>query len=255
MPALLAALCFPALAQANQTVKLKASLVPERLGHGTTVGFGFEVSAADGRVPSPLTSVELDYPGNLGFAISGLGLAICEAATLEALGPDGCPANSRMGFGSAMAEIAVGPLIIRELTSVSIVRGPTQEGHLALLFYANGEEPVSAGIVFPGLLVPSAPPFGGAVSIEVPLIPGLPGAPDIAVVRLSSTLGPEHLTYYRQVGGKTVAYNPAGVLLPKRCPAGGFRFAGLFSFLDGTTATANTVVPCPPRARAKPPRG
>lgn len=252
---MLVSLSLAGAAQGAQSVKLAATLTPERLGHGTTVGFDFRIAAPRDKVPPPLTGVELSYPGNLGFALSGLGLATCEPATLEALGSEGCPANSRMGFGTALAEIPVGPDIIREPAEVAIVRAPTKEGRLALLFYADGEAPVSAQIVFPGLLVPAPSPFGGAISIDVPLVPSLPEAPDVAVVRLSSTLGPEHLTYYKRVHGRKIAYNPRGVLLPKVCPHGGFRFAGIFRFLDGSTAAAATSVACPTRRQPAGRRG
>jgi hypothetical protein len=150
-----------------------------------------------------------------------------------------------MGFGSAMAQIAVQEGTVYEETQVTIVRGPTREGHLALLFYVDGAEPVSAQIVFPGLLLPAPAPFGGAVSLDVPLVPSWPEGPYVAIVKLRSTLGPEHLTYYEHVRGRVVPYNPQGVLLPKVCPRGGFRFAGTFTFLDGSRATAKTAVPCP----------
>jgi hypothetical protein len=150
-----------------------------------------------------------------------------------------------MGAGEALAEIPVGPDIVRETANVAIMRAPTQEGRLGLLFYVEGESPVSAQIVFPGLLEPAAAPFGGAVTISIPLVPSLPDGPDVAVVRLSSTLGPRHLTYYERAGGRTVAYNPRGVLLPRVCPPGGFRFAGTFRFLDGASTAVTTTVACP----------
>jgi hypothetical protein len=249
--ALLILACSTASATgAQESVKLTTSLQPERLGHGTTVGFGFEITSASGRVPPPLVGVELRYPGNLGFALSGLGLATCQPATLATLGPSGCPANSRMGFGSALGQIAVEGLVVREPAAVEIVRGPTREGHLALLFYVDGIDPVYAQLVFPGLLVPASAPFGGAVSLDVPLVPSWPEGPDIAIVRLRSTLGPEHLTYYRHAKGRVVPYNPQGILLPKVCPRGGFVFAGSFRFADGTRAGARAVVPCPNGGRA-----
>jgi len=191
----------------------------------------------------------LRYPGNLGFALSGLGLATCQPATLEVLGPKGCPPNSRMGFGAASAQIAVEDSIVPEAAEVAIVRGPTRGGHLGLLFYLDGSEPVSAQIVLPGLLVPAGLPFGGAVSLDVPLVPSWPEGPDVAIVSLRSTLGPEHLTYYEHIKGRTIPYNPEGVLLPKVCPRGGFRFLGAFTFLDGSRASAGTAVPCPRKGR------
>jgi hypothetical protein len=218
------------------------------------VGFAFRVVITHGHVPPPLTNIELSYPGSLGVALSGLGLATCDVATLEALGPPGCPANSLMGFGKALAEIPIGPLIAHEAAQVTIVRAPTVEGRLALLS-TSGETPVSARLVFPGLLVPAVAPFGGAVQIQVPLVPSLPGAPDVAVVRLTATLGPEHITYYEHVRGKTRAYNPRGILLPRRCPSSGFRFSGRFRFVGGSATTATTTVPCARRRRGKPGSG
>jgi hypothetical protein len=243
--AVLLSACLPATAQATQSVRLQATLTPERLGQGTTLGFGFQIHGPADRVPSPLTEIDVRYPENLGIALSGLGLATCSQATLEASGPYGCPPNSVMGSGSALAELPIGPEIIRETTPITIVRAPNQEGHIALLFYATSPIPVDAQIVFPGLLLPAAPPFGGRVDINVPLVPSIAGAPDVAIVLLRSTIGPRGITYYEQVEGKTLAYQPKGLLLPNRCPRGGFPFAAEFSFQDGSHARAKTTVPCP----------
>jgi hypothetical protein len=86
--------------------------------------------------------------------------------------------------------------------------------------------------------------------MTVPLVPSLPEAADVAVVRVRSTFGPEHLTYYKRVRGRVVPYKPRGVILPDRCPRGGFPFAATFTFQDGSHASAGTAVPCP-HARAK----
>lgn len=238
------------MVHASPVVKLSATFTPNRLGYGTTVGFAFTITAPGRLVPPPLTGVELRYPRNLGFALSGLGLATCDLSTLEARGAEGCPANSHMGFGEALAEIPVGGQVVREPAEVAIVRGPTRDGHLALLFYADGKAPVIAQIVFPGLLLPSAPPFGGSIGIEVPLVPGFPEGPNVSVVQLTSRLGPQHLTYYQRVRGRKVAYSPRGVVLPRRCPSGGFRFLATFRFMDDSSAIAATSVPCPSARRS-----
>ena len=81
------------------------------------------------------------------------------------------------------------------------------------------------------------------------LIPVVAGVAAVALVRLRSTLGPEHLTYYRSIGGRMSPYTPEGILLPKLCPRGGFAFAAQLAFSDGSTARASTVVPCPRKMR------
>jgi hypothetical protein len=245
--------CIVARAAASPSVTLTATFSPERLGHGTTLGFGFKITEASGRVPPPLTELDVRYPLNAGIATSGLGIATCTAPLLEASGPEGCPADSRVGYGTALAEIPIGPEVIHENGEISVIRAPEQSGRTALLFFAKGISPVDARVVFPGLLLPAASPFGGLVQIAVPLVPSLPEAPAVSVVSAHSTIGPEHLTYYERVHGKLVAYNPEGILLPDRCPRGGFPFDAAFTFLDGTHATARTTVPCP-RPRRKPPQ-
>jgi hypothetical protein len=218
---------------------MSAAFTPERLGAATTVSFAFQI-AAGGGAPVPLSGVELAYPRNLGFATSGLGLAACSPAVLEALGPAACPANSHMGYGSALVEIPIGPELVSETVRLALFAGPSPDGYLHLLVSATGESPVIALVVLSGELFP------GHLSIVVPPIPSLPEAPYVALVEMHLTLG-GHLTYYETVRGARVAYHPAGVGLPSRCPRGGFAFAAAFGFLDGSASRARTVVPCPRR--------
>ncbi|MFI5004536.1 MAG: hypothetical protein ACHQE6_05940 [Solirubrobacterales bacterium] len=227
---------------------LNATFTPERLGQETTIGFSFRIAAPAKEVPPPLTSVEISYPVNLGFALSELGLATCSTQTLQAFGPGGCPANSFMGYGNALAEIPLGPSIVYETARVTILRTASHSGHLGLLIYVNAETPVSEQIVFPGLVLPATAPFGGRLDMSVPLIPSLPGGPDAAVVRFRSTLGPLHLRYHERVHGRLIDFKPKGIPLPNTCPHGGFRFSAKFAFQDGSHSQAKATVPCPPRS-------
>jgi hypothetical protein len=232
-------------AQAAESARLSATLTPEHLGQGTTIGFNLRILTAGGAIPSPLREVDLRYPQDLGIATSGLGLATCSAATIEIVGPQGCPSESVMGIGSAVAEIPVGPEIVHETAPVTIFRAPDQHGQIAMVIYANGATPVDAQIPLPSLLLPASAPFGGRVHINVPLVPSLPDSPDVAVVRLTTTIGPLGITYYERERGRAVAYRPRGLQLPDSCPRGGFPFAAALSFVDGTRASVRTVVPCP----------
>jgi hypothetical protein len=228
-------------------VQLHAAFNPLALGHRTTLEFGFAFAAPPGKVPQPLTGIELHYPNNLGLGLSGLGLATCDAPALEAGGPRRCSPNAVMGFGQVLTGVVFGADIVSETAPITIMRAPDKEGRLAVLFFAEGTTPIDTRIIFPGLLLPSRAPFGGVVNIGVPLVETLPGAPYVSVIKLHSTIGPKRVVYYERVGGHTLAYTPRGILLPPHCPRGGFPFAASFSFADGSRASAKTTVRCPKR--------
>ena len=232
-------------AGATQSVALGASFAPYRLGAPTTIELNLQIQAPAGQIPSALIEVEVRYPENLGFAFSGLGLAVCSASTVAAAGTSGCPADSIMGRGDALAELRFGSQVVSENASISIARAPDEAGHIALLLYASGPSPVNTQILSPAQLLPSGPPFGGRLNMELPVIPSVPGAPDVAIVSLRVTLGPQGLTYYEETEGNTLAYTPKGIPLPDTCPRGGFPFAATFSFLDGSHPVAKAIVPCP----------
>lgn len=240
--------CAPSVASASQAATLNVRFLPNHLGHGTSIEFSTRISTTDGKVPSPLSELDMRYPSVLGFAVSGLGLATCSRARLETLGATSCPANSHMGHGSVLVAIPFGPDVVREEARVTIVRAPQKEG-IALLFYAEGEMPVSADIAFTGLLSEGTTAGSEEILVSVPLVEALRGGPDVAVLGLQATLGPLGLTYLERVRGELVPYKPRGILLPNRCPRGGFPFAADFAFLDGSRTTAVTRVPCP-RSRA-----
>jgi hypothetical protein len=238
--AALCSLLAPASASSTQLTSISAGFSPLRLGSPTALSLGFDVRTPDGSLPSPLTDIDFRYPASLGIGISGLGLATCNEALLSLDGPEACPPNSIMGAGSALVQFQVSPEVSEETAEIALVAGPAQHGYLKLLISATGSYPVAARIVMSTLLVP------GELRIKVPLVAGLPEGPDVAVVRVKATIGGK-LTYYERSHGKRVAYRPQGILLPKRCPHGGFRFHASFSFLDGSHTQSQTIIRCPRR--------
>jgi len=236
-------------AHAAQTAKLEVGLSPERLGHGTTIQFAFSIAAAGGGVPSPLTRIELLYPQHFGLITSGLGVASCTERILAELGPPGCPSRSLMGQGTAIAEVPLSDGVAPERATTDIFMAPLGGEDIDIEFMVAAYSPISAELIFPGQLLPARPPYGGNLSIPVPLQESFNGGPDVSVVHVSSTIGPLGLTYYEHRHGKTVRYTPSGIVLPRRCPASGFPFSITLQFADQTSATSNTTVPCPHRAR------
>ena len=158
-----------------------------------------------------------------------------------------------MGYGSALAEFPLRSGNIYEAGPITVLRGPTRDGHFALLFFVNAAIPIWAPTTLPSLLLPAPAPFGGRININIPIIPAFPSAPDVSVVRLHATLGPQHLTYYERHHGRLEPYRPEGILLPNTCPRRGFPFAATLAFADGSHAATSTTVPCP-NAGARPRR-
>lgn len=249
--ALLICCCLPATAGAAQTVVLHTSFSPNKLGASTTVGFSFTIANTGGGLPSPLTGLSLHLPAGIDYVTTTLGLSICKPAELVERGLTGCPPNSRIGYGSALVEVPFGQGSGHEIPNIEALMGPPHNGNIVVLFYANGQEPVYAQIVFQGELLPGSGSFGGDLNTVIPLIPSVTNGPPVSILKVESTIGPSHLTYYKHVHGKKVAFHPRGVSVPLSCPRGGFPFSANFSFLDGTSTVATTVVPCPPPSRRR----
>jgi hypothetical protein len=240
--------CAPASAQ-TVLATLHASFSPDRLGASTTIGFGFHVSIPGGVAPAPLTSIELRMPAGMNYTTTTLGLAICQPQALLAKGIGGCPPNSRLGVGDAFVEVPFGTGSGHELPEVQAVAGPSHNGNLVVLFYANGKTPVSAQLVFTGEVLPDSGIFGSRLAAVVPPIPSVPDGPNVSVISVKATIGPAHLTYYRRVHGRRVPFHPLGIGVPEHCPHGGFPFSASFTFEDGSSASASTTVSCPRRHR------
>ena len=237
-----------ATACAAPTATLHATLTPEQLGQRTTIGFSFKIDTPTNQVPSPLTKLDISYPAGLAFALSELGLATCSTQALETFGIEGCPPNSLMGYGTALAEVPLGPSITSEAAKVTIFRASNRSGHLTLLIYVNAPTPVSGQFILPALLMPAETPYGGRFDVNIPLITSLPGGYDVAVTQFRTTLGPLHLHYHEHKHGHTIKYQPKGIPLPNHCPHGGFQFAATFAFQDGSHTKAKTTVNCPSKA-------
>jgi hypothetical protein len=243
--AALIALILTATASAAPSIKLKAQLVPEKLGAGTTLHFGFRITALDNQLPPPLIEMDLRYPANIGLIESGLGLDTCTVSALETIGPEGCPPNSLMGYGNTTADMSIGPEVIPEKANITTWMAAIEHGHLGLLFNVDAKTPVDSEQVLHGTVLEAAKPFGGVLHAQIPLVETIPEGPFAVVVQMNITLGPQHITYYTHTHGKRIAYHPSGLRLPTTCPHGGFPFAATFAFLGGSSSTASTTVPCP----------
>jgi hypothetical protein len=224
--------------------RLSAAFAPNRLGAHTALSFAVEVEPPASDDSTTLSSVEFEYPSNLGLATSGLGLEACEPAALEVEGAEACPPDSKMGSGSALAEVPFGPETIKEDVALQIFAAPSSDGYIHLAILAEGKEPVIARVVLSGVVL------RGRIKIAVPLVESLPEGPYVQLVRMRATLGGA-LTYYERSHGHTVAYHPAGLQLPDNCPRGGWRLGATLAFSGGQSSRAVATVVCPRRAPSR----
>ena len=233
--------CLPAGAYAAPSVSMHVALAPGRLGRATAVDIDIRIATPP--VPPPLGTLAILYPSELGFTSGELGLQSCSQSVLEAHGPAGCPASSRMGDGSARAQAPFDSGTISETGRLQVIRGPELQGHTQLLFYVENSRPLNAQLAFSSVLLAASAPYE-QIQLAVSSIPSIPEAPDISLASLHVVLDPSGLRYYERRHGHRVAYHPTGVILPHRCPRGGFPFGVQLSFVGGAQASAATAVPC-----------
>lgn len=203
----------------------------------------------------PLSEVRFEYPASLGVVSSGLGIATCsrpaqDFAQVLVTGPrlGGCPPNSVMGYGSALAIVRLlgNGQRIREYAGVTLLAGPLARGRLGLVIYVDGTRPFGAELAFAGEVSDAPPPYGGALAVRMPQVPGIQDIATVSLVDLRIAIGSHAIRYYERRGRRTVAYRPDGIALPARCPRGGFRFGAQVIFADGTRRAARSTTPCPP---------
>jgi hypothetical protein len=242
------------MATSPSSTTFTGGFIPNKLGAASTMELGFHLRRPGGRMPPPLVGMDFRLPAGVSLTTSELGLSSCAPATLENDGSEGCLSDAVMGYGKALivAPDAAGALV--EPTGVTVLMGLPVDRHTTLLFYTNGSSPVIAQDVFSSVMLEEAMPFGADLRTSVPLLAGLPGEPDASVVSMQSTIGPKGVTYYKSVGGARVAYTPKGVILPPRCPVGGFPFRATFMFADGSKESVSTTSPCPKHGVQSTPR-
>ncbi len=239
--------CCASAVQAAQSVKLRVAFDPNLAGQRTTIELKLRIDGPGDTPPVPMTSLDLRLPPNMGIATTTLGQSNCNPAQLIRAGLDGCSANARIGLGSATAVVPVGEQSVQEKVSLNALMGPPVEDRLEVLFYVEGLSPVLTRLVLPSVVQSDSPPFGEQLDTTIPLVQAWPEGPNLALETFDSTIGPLGLTYHREVHGRSVPYHPQGVRVPETCPPGGYPFAAVLHFEDGSQATANYSVPCAKR--------
>jgi len=249
LAALLAASAFAsASAHAAAPVSLRASFGRgARLGGSSPLNIALHVDTR--REPTPVVAVRLAYPNGLGLVLSGLGLAPCQppanafaAVLIAGSGLSGCPQNSVMAYGTLRAQVRLVQTgqIIREYATLMVLSGPIANGQLQLVVYIDGERPFGGRFLLPGETADAGPPYGGALTVRFPVVPGLDEVATVSLTDLQLSIGAPQIVY-RDHGRR---YHPGGIGVPGTCPASGFPFALSLRFKDGHQASAHTTVRC-----------
>lgn len=247
--------CGAAIASAAATAPVSVTAAFDHdaaLGSPTALDVRLRLDP-DQLTTAPLTEVRFAYPRSLGLVSSGLGLAACtrpasDFAQVLIVAPrlGGCSPNAVMGYGTALARVRLSNgQVIREYAVVTVLSGQFEQGRLGLVVFVDGQHPFGAKLAFEGEIGDAPAPYGGALTVRMPIVPGLEELATISLMELHITIGSHAIRYYEHRRGQLVAYHPEGVELPARCPRHGFRFRAQVSFADHSRRSATSTTPCP----------
>lgn len=245
------ALTLPAAALAAPNVAVKAKIVPipvdpssphsktyphtgNLLGAGAALEALLTISGTEyGGFPSPLTNVVIELPA--GVKLHPQGFATCPTATLESHEIQKCPKRSFAGPpGEVQGIVSFGGTRVEEKAVIEAFFAPGNQ----IAFFTEGRSPVSLEVLATGSFSTAAAPFGPKLTVPVPLVTTVPGAPYASVLSIKGKVGAAY-----KKGNKLIPYGT----VPKKCPKGGFKGKVELTFLSGETVTVTPTVPCPKR--------
>jgi hypothetical protein len=232
--AVLASACLAPKARALPPATIAPVLSPDRLGAMGALGLTIRYPEGDSGVPMPVRRTVLRFPLGLGIEIPHL--RSCSIRHLRAHGPGGCPPRSLLGRGHALAEARAGSQLISEDISLWLFLGPFHNLQPTFEILGQGHTPFDERVVLTGTVVPDEPPFGEDLVVTVPPIPTVPLEPNASIVTMSLTFGSSKPRNPREANT---------VVVPSSCPAGGFPFATLVAYADGSSGEAHATAPCP----------
>jgi hypothetical protein len=213
---------------------LTPSFSPNRLG--AKAGLTITISYAGGEynVPSPVLRSVVRLPAGLSLDIPRL--RSCSIARLKAHGPSGCPPQSKIGTGHALTAVHAGSQTLTEDVTLWAFLGPFHLGQPTLEILAQGSTPLQRRVVLTGSVLAGEAPYGEELLLSVPSIPTLPLEPAASMVSFTLTIG---------ASGRRRSKDANSVLVPSRCPAGGFPFSAEFTYADGLQGSAVATAACP----------
>jgi hypothetical protein len=223
---------LPPQAPVATSATITPSLSPDHLNAHASLTLTIRFAGGEFGVPAPVRRSVLRLPAGMSLDVPSL--RSCSPARLRARGPGGCPSRSQLGSGEALAETHMGSQITSEQVSLRAFLGPPSNLQPTFEVLAKGFTPLDEQLVFGGLVLADTPPYGEELVMSIPPVPTLPMEPDASIVTFSLTVGASHGRHDRNA-----------VLVPSRCPAGGFPFAAEFAYAKGSDGSASARIPCP----------
>jgi hypothetical protein len=205
------------------------SFVPEfssgLLGGPGSVNATVKIAGTEyGGFPPPTVGIALRLP--VGTTLTAGGHATCAKEVLEQVGPLGCPESSAAGpIGTATGIVSFGEERIQETALLETFFSP--EGGLYL--FIDGHSPISLEVLGRATVA------GNEITVELPLVSTVPGAPYASLTELWIRLGESEEE-------ESVHKIQSGITLPSECPS------GLFSWSAGVTFDNEGANPPKPEA-------
>ncbi len=203
-------------AAASPSVSFTPEISSGLSGGPGSINAALEIEGTEyGGFPPPVLGIALGLPA--GTTISPTGHPTCPKAVLEQIGPSGCPEGSAAGpVGQALFIVSFGAERVEEsgLTETFFAPG----GGVNL--FIDGHSPVSLEILAHGTVA------GNVITMEVPLVSTVPGAPYASLkdlwLRFGETEEEEELSHFT-----------SGLVLPLECPTGTLSWTAAVTFDEG----------------------
>jgi hypothetical protein len=233
--ALIAAIALASLPTASASAAtLVPSISPNRLHARVRLTVKVDYGGKGLAIPAPVRHSVLRLPEGLTLYIPHL--RSCPIERLRALGPHGCPRQSRLGSGHALVESRTGSQAVTEAVSMWAFLGRPNNLQPTFEILARGYTPTYEQMVLTGTVLPDRPPYGEKLVMSIPPIRTLPLQPDASIISLTLTIGAQ--TGMRRREANTLS-------APSICPTGGFPFAATFTYANGTSDSALATDRCP----------
>jgi hypothetical protein len=188
---------------------------------------GADMGMSDGTAATPVDHMKFSF--TTGAKVHSEAFGTCTEAKLRAGGPGACPANSRLGSGTATAYA----LETQLPATIDVLNGPGTPSNRKVLVFARAIQTVT--VILTGTLKKTSGKYGWVLDLPVPPIPTGIGDNVAAITTFNVKVGG-----FGRVKGKRVPFIEA----PTACHSPGWPFLGEFHYADGGSGTSAAVIGC-----------